>query len=216
MPAGKFVIWVKKPKQKTWSELSHYDYDDAGQRKHRRPAMVQTVFSSVVGWQSRTHQFRHAEFSVRDVAAGSGKGVKGKVVNLAAEADAARQAEIMFNNLLRAERHKAEEAAARKAAKARGEKYVKAPKVQAKPKKAKAGGGAGRVGKVSDAALITILSEGNPCRETTNAFEIFACFTTGMTVAEFVKAGEKHAKWNMRGAVHYFMKKGYINVEEPK
>lgn len=67
---------------------------------------------------------------------------------------------------------------------------------------------------VGSDSTIHLKQKGNPCKAGTKSYAIFACFKEGMTVAEFIKAGQPG--WDMKGAVPYFQKRGNIEIREPK
>ncbi len=95
-----------------------------------------------------------------------------------------------------------------------------AKKAAAKPaKKAvakKAAGSKGRRAKYSDDAKITLLVKENPRRKGTVAYDKFSKFRSGMTVGEFMKAGERHEDWNMRGIIATAVARKQISVTEKK
>jgi hypothetical protein len=68
--------------------------------------------------------------------------------------------------------------------------------------------------KFSDDAKIKLIAKENPRRKGTIAYEKFAKFKDGMTVGEFVKAGERHEDWDMRGIIGTAIKRGQISVKE--
>jgi hypothetical protein len=86
----------------------------------------------------------------------------------------------------------------------------KAPAKKAAPKKAPPL----RTAKYSDTAKIKLLVKENPCRAGSVSYEKFAKFRDGMTVGEFIKAGEKHPDWDMRGIIGTAIKRGQISVKE--
>jgi len=86
MSSGKFVIYTRKGAADKYCYLSHFDYDDsARKRSGRRTAMLHRIMASVMGWQTRVHDYRDASFMVREKTAEDGPRVKGKVLNLAME-----------------------------------------------------------------------------------------------------------------------------------
>jgi hypothetical protein len=89
-------------------------------------------------------------------------------------------------------------------------KPAPAAKKKAPAKKAAAVGRA----KFSDTAKITVLVKDNPRRKGTVAYEKFSKFKSGMTVGEFIKAGERHEDWDMRGIIGTAIARGQISVKE--
>lgn len=137
MPSGKFIIEVKPPRHKVFGELTVYTWDSAAQHKQdKRYGVLERVSGCVTGWHSRYAQYRNAEFRVREVLAGDdgkyGKR-KGTFIELTKELAKERGSRAAFAAALAAERWAEQEAADRKAAKAKGEKYV-APVKKAKTK----------------------------------------------------------------------------------
>jgi hypothetical protein len=111
------------------------------------------------------------------------------------------------------------EVAAAEAPAAAKKKAKKAPakKTAKKAVKAKKTGAAkGRRAKFSDDAKITLLVKENPRRKGTVAYDKFAKFRSGMTVGEFMKAGERHEDWNMRGILATAIARKQISVTEKK
>lgn len=95
-------------------------------------------------------------------------------------------------------------------------KAKKAVKKVAKKAVKKAASGKGRRAKFSDDAKITLLVKENPRRKGTVAYDKFAKFKSGMTVGEFMKAGERHEDWNMRGILATAIARKQISVTEKK
>ncbi|HEV8493860.1 MAG TPA: hypothetical protein VGR76_16400 [Candidatus Angelobacter sp.] len=109
------------------------------------------------------------------------------------------------------------EAAAPAAKKARKAPAKKAAKKTVKKAAKKASGASkGRRAKFSDDAKITLLVKENPRRKGTVAYDKFAKFKSGMTVGEFIKAGERHEDWNMRGIIATAIARKQISVTEKK
>ncbi|MEI9930103.1 MAG: hypothetical protein WDM89_06005 [Rhizomicrobium sp.] len=73
--------------------------------------------------------------------------------------------------------------------------------------------GAAVAAKFSDDAKITVLVKENPRRKGTVAYEKFSKFKSGMTVGEFIKAGERHEDWDMRGIIGTALARGQISVK---
>ncbi len=67
--------------------------------------------------------------------------------------------------------------------------------------------------KFSDDAKIKLLVTENPRRKGTVAYDKFAKFKDGMTVGEFIKAGERHEDWDMRGIIGTAIARGQISVK---
>jgi hypothetical protein len=88
-------------------------------------------------------------------------------------------------------------------------KPAAAAKKKAPAKKAAAVGRA----KFSDDAKIKLLVTENPRRKGTVAYDKFAKFKDGMTVGEFIKAGERHEDWDMRGIIGTAIARGQISVK---
>jgi hypothetical protein len=82
----------------------------------------------------------------------------------------------------------------------------KAPAKKAAPKTV------GRA-KFSDDAKIKLLVTENPRRKGTVAYDKFSKFKDGMTVGEFIKAGERHEDWDMRGIIGTAIARGQISVK---
>ncbi len=108
------------------------------------------------------------------------------------------------------------EAAAPAAKKSRKAPAKKAVKKTAKKAAKKTGASKGRRAKFSDDAKITLLVKENPRRKGTVAYDKFAKFRNGMTVGEFIKAGERHEDWNMRGIIATAIARKQISVTEKK
>jgi hypothetical protein len=148
IPHGKFVIYVKPPRQKHFGELSYYEFDDAKKAKdERRLGALERVASSVTGWATRYAKYKDAGFQVREVTpADNGKygSRKGTVIDVFKEIDKAKTSRLVFDMLIAAERRQADEDAARaklkaerKAAIARGETPPSLPPVKKPDKPAK-------------------------------------------------------------------------------
>lgn len=90
--------------------------------------------------------------------------------------------------------------AGRKTATKAAAKSEKAPAV-AKPAKKKGIGKntAGRKGKFSTDAVISLLVDKNPYRESSKAHEVFKKYKEGMTVSEAIEAGigREHIRWSI-------------------
>jgi len=67
--------------------------------------------------------------------------------------------------------------------------------------------------KFSDDAKIKLLVTENPRRKGTVAYDKFAKFKDGMTVGEFIKAGERHEDWDMRGIIGTAIARKQISVK---
>lgn len=112
---------------------------------------------------------------------------------------------------------KARKPAAKKVAKAaKPAKKTKAAKANGNGAKKKASGnaGKGRRAKFSDNAKIKLIVKENPRRKGSTSYDKYAKFRDGMTVGEFIKAGERHENWNMRGTIDSAIKRGQISVTE--
>jgi hypothetical protein len=105
-------------------------------------------------------------------------------------------------------------AAAKK--KAAPKKKAAAKKAVKKVAKKASGASKGRRAKFSDDAKITLIAKENPRRKGTVAYDKFAKFKNGMTVGEFIKAGERHEDWNMRGILATAIARKQISVAEKK
>jgi hypothetical protein len=88
-----------------------------------------------------------------------------------------------------------------------------AKKPAAAKKKAPAKKAAVGRAKFSDDAKIKLLVTENPRRKGTVAHDKFAKFKDGMTVGEFIKAGERHEDWDMRGIIGTAIARGQISVK---
>jgi hypothetical protein len=134
MPYGKFIVEVKPPRRKEFGELTVFEYDSAAKHRHqKRFAVLERVSSCVSGWHSRYAQYRDASFRVRELLADGGNSYgkrKGAVIDIFKELTRERGSRAAFEAALAAERWAEEDAKARKAAKAKGEKYVPPPKVK--------------------------------------------------------------------------------------
>jgi len=89
---------------------------------------------------------------------------------------------------------------------------AKKPAPAAKKKASAKKAAVGRA-KFSDDAKIKLLVTENPRRKGTVAYEKFSKFKDGMTVGEFIKAGERHEDWDMRGIIGTAIARKQISVK---
>lgn len=62
--------------------------------------------------------------------------------------------------------------------------------------------------RINKQSKITVLVEENPKRQNTAAYDRFALYETGMTIAEYIDAGGRS------GDIHHDMTAGYIELSE--